>query len=118
LGLTFLFIAHDLKVVEHISNHVAVMYLGKIVEAASADELYLQPKHPYTQALLSAIPVPDPGRKGQRTVLTGDVPSPIHPPSGCQFHPRCPVRRDHCKLKSPGATAFSPTHSAHCFEAR
>jgi len=117
LNLTFLFIAHDLKVVEHISNRVAVMYLGKIVETARADELYLNPKHPYTKALLSAIPVPDPNRKDERIILKGDVPSPIHPPQGCQFHPRCPIAKGHCKQSDPQARQFSEAHFASCFEA-
>lgn len=102
LGLTYLFIAHDLKVVEHISTRVAVMYLGKVVEMATAEELYQQPKHPYTKALLSAIPIPDPTYKKERVILKGDVPSPIQPPSGCQFHPRCPVAVDGCKVNVPG----------------
>ncbi len=118
LNLTYLFIAHDLKVVEHISNRVSVMYLGKFVETAGADELYLNPKHPYTKALLSAIPIPDPNRKGERIILRGDVPSPINPPSGCYFHPRCPIKQEHCKLKFPEATKFSERHFANCFEAK
>lgn len=118
LNLTYLFIAHDLKVVEHISNRVSVMYLGKIVETAKADDLYLKPKHPYTRALLSAIPVPDPNRKGERIILRGDVPSPINPPQGCQFHPRCPLKKDHCSASSPLPTKFGEAHFASCFEVR
>jgi oligopeptide transport system ATP-binding protein len=102
LALTYLFIAHDLKVVEHISNRVAVMYLGKIVEMADADDIYRNPHHPYTKALMSAIPVPDPSvQKKDRTLLIGDVPSPIDPPNGCHFHPRCPVAQDLCRVEAP-----------------
>jgi oligopeptide transport system ATP-binding protein len=101
LGLTYLFIAHDLKVVEHISTQVAVMYLGKIVEMSSAEELYWNPKHPYTRALLSAIPLPDPNYKKERIILRGDVPSPISPPLGCHFHPRCPIAQANCQVDAP-----------------
>ncbi|MEO5968908.1 MAG: dipeptide ABC transporter ATP-binding protein [Bdellovibrionia bacterium] len=116
LGLTYLFIAHDLKVVEHISTHVAVMYLGKIVEMSTAEDLYNNPKHPYTQALLSAIPMPDPDYRKKRTILKGDVPSPIHPPSGCQFHPRCPVMRERCKVDVPELRGISHPVSCHFAE--
>lgn len=101
LGLTYLFIAHDLKIVEHISTRVAVMYLGKIVELATAEEIYGNPKHPYTKALLSAIPIPDPSYKKERIILKGDVPSPIQPPLGCHFHPRCPIAQENCKRDVP-----------------
>jgi oligopeptide transport system ATP-binding protein len=117
LGLTYLFIAHDLKVVEHISNRVAVMYLGKVVELAEADELYQHPAHPYTKALLSAIPVPDPKAKDQRIILTGDVPSPIRPPSGCHFHPRCPEVIADCKATCPSLKLTRPEHTAACLRA-
>lgn len=114
LGLTYIFIAHDLKVVEHVSNRVAVMYLGKIVELASANELYKDPKHPYTRALLSAIPVPDPRAKDQRIILTGDVPSPMDPPPGCHFHPRCPMAIEECKQTVPPLEEKKPNHWASC----
>jgi oligopeptide/dipeptide ABC transporter ATP-binding protein len=99
--LTYLFIAHGLNVIKHISNRVGVMYLGKIVEIADGDALYANPRHPYTQALLSAIPVPDPGKKKERILLTGDVPSPINPPSGCRFHTRCQRCMDICRSEEP-----------------
>ncbi|QDK36451.1 ABC transporter ATP-binding protein [Bdellovibrio sp. NC01] len=114
LGLTYVFIAHDLKVVEHVSSQVAVMYLGKIVEKASSDELYMNPKHPYTKALMSAIPVPDPRRKEDRIILTGDVPSPINPPSGCHFNPRCPMAIEECKTKVPPLELKAKDHVASC----
>ncbi|WP_413289096.1 ABC transporter ATP-binding protein [Bdellovibrio sp. HCB337] len=114
LGLTYIFIAHDLKVVEHVSTSVAVMYLGKIVEMAEAEELYRHPKHPYTRALLSAIPVPDPKAKEERIILTGDVPSPINPPTGCHFHPRCPMAIEDCKKVIPPLEEKRPNHIAAC----
>lgn len=117
LGLTYLFIAHDLKVVEHISNRVAVMYLGKMVEMADADELYRNPTHPYTRALLSAIPVPDPRAKDKRIILTGDVPSPINPPQGCHFHPRCPDMIEECKKTCPSLRPTRPEHVTACIRA-
>jgi oligopeptide/dipeptide ABC transporter ATP-binding protein len=99
--LTYLFISHDLSVVEYISDRVAVMYLGEIVETATSEELYRNPLHPYTKALLSSIPTLEPGKKRERIVLEGDVPSPINPPTGCRFHPRCPLAMDVCKVESP-----------------
>src|ERR1022692_2342654 len=101
LKLTYLFIAHDLRVVEHISNRVAIMYLGKIVEIASRDEIYANPRHPYTRALLSAIPSINPSKKGERLKLPVEVPSPVNPPSGCSFHPRCPYAKDICLTMEP-----------------
>lgn len=101
MGLTYLFIAHDLAVVKHISDKVAVMYLGKIVEYTSAETIYRSPQHPYTRALISAIPVPSPGIKKHKIILKGDVPSPLNPPSGCKFHTRCPMAQEICKHKEP-----------------
>jgi oligopeptide/dipeptide ABC transporter ATP-binding protein len=116
-GLTYVFIAHDLNVVRHISDRVMVMYLGHAVELAKRDELYTQPKHPYTGALLSAVPIPDPdkGRSRQQVVLEGDVPNPINPPSACWFHPRCPrFVEGHCDVDTPDLYKFGPDHVAAC----
>jgi oligopeptide/dipeptide ABC transporter ATP-binding protein len=113
-GLTYLFVAHDLSVVEHISDRVGVMYLGKLVEVATRQELYHNPQHPYTQALLSAIPVPDPRRKRKRIVLTGEVPSPLNPPTGCRFHTRCPLAMERCKQEEPVFEVKSGDHWVAC----
>jgi oligopeptide/dipeptide ABC transporter ATP-binding protein len=113
LGLTYLFISHDLRVVQYISDRIAVMYLGKVVEIAPAGALQDGAQHPYTRALLSAVPVPDPSRKGTREVLQGDVPSPINPPSGCSFHPRCPFAIKRCAEETP-SLEFSGKHGVAC----
>jgi oligopeptide transport system ATP-binding protein len=112
-GLTYLFISHDLRVVEHVSDRVAVMYLGKIVEIVPTEKLHAEVQHPYTRALLAAVPMLDPARKGTRTVLQGDVPSPINPPSGCSFHPRCPFAEKRCADEEP-RLEFDGKHGVAC----
>ena len=113
-GLSYLFIAHDLRVVENISDRIAVMYLGKIVELEASQKLYRNPRHPYTVALMSAIPVPDPARKRKRILLPGDIPYPINPPSGCSFHPRCSVCSPRCKEEAPEFRATRDDRLAAC----
>ncbi len=114
LGLALLFISHDLAIVEHISHRVAVMYLGQIVELADKRALFANPQHPYTEALLSAVPVPDPTTKSQRIILQGDVPSPIAPPPGCRFHTRCPSAHARCRIETPTMRRIGPDHIAAC----
>ena len=114
LGLALLFISHDLAIVEHMTHRVAVMYLGKLVEVASREHIFAAPRHPYTYALLSAVPVPEPGKARTRVVLKGDVPSPINPPSGCRFHTRCPFAFDRCRTEEPALKPVAPGQSAAC----
>jgi peptide/nickel transport system ATP-binding protein len=116
-GLTYLFISHDLSVVEHISNRVAVMYVGKLVEHALTDELFINPKHPYTEALLSSVPKPDPRIRTEPIVLPGEVADPSHPPSGCYFHPRCQYRIDRCETEEPVLQQIAPDHFVSCHRA-
>jgi oligopeptide/dipeptide ABC transporter ATP-binding protein len=115
LGLAYLFISHDLSVVRHLSARIAVMYLGRIVEVSGTQDLFDRPAHPYTQALLSAIPVPDPTRRHERIVLGGDVPSPMAPPPGCRFHTRCPIVMDRCRRDEPPSVEVAPGHTVRCF---
>ncbi|WP_248925988.1 ABC transporter ATP-binding protein [Paenibacillus hamazuiensis] len=112
--ISYLFISHNLSVVEHISSRVGVMYLGKIVELANTDSLYAAPKHPYTEALLSAVPKPEPGVKNERIILKGEVPNPANPPSGCAFHTRCPYRKEQCAVSAPELQEIAPGHYAAC----
>lgn len=116
--LTYLFIAHNLSVIEHFSDRVAVMYLGKIVELAQCDELYNNPLHYYTQALMSSIPVADPNASKQRILLEGEVPTPINPPKGCRFHPRCPLATEQCQKEEPILTEYKPDHWAACWHVK
>jgi peptide/nickel transport system ATP-binding protein/oligopeptide transport system ATP-binding protein len=116
-GLTYLFIAHNLSVVEHISDRVGVMYLGRMVELTDRKSLFEDPLHPYTKALLSAIPIPDPTIKRERTILQGDVPSPVNPPKGCHFHPRCPVAQDKCRIEDPKLKELKSGHFVACWVA-
>jgi peptide/nickel transport system ATP-binding protein len=117
LGVTYLFVAHDLSVVKHMSDRVAVMYVGKIVEIAETEALFNTPKHPYTEALLSAVPKPDPRLRSQRIILEGEVADPAHPPSGCYFHPRCRYALDHCKTETPYLREIQPGHYVSCHRA-
>ena len=114
LGLSYLFVAHDLAVVEHISHRVAVMYLGRIVELTDKEALFSNPQHPYTEALLSAVPVPDPQARRQPVILAGDVPSPIEPPAGCRFHTRCPYAMERCRVEAPAMKEVRPGHLVAC----
>jgi peptide/nickel transport system ATP-binding protein len=118
LNLSFLFIAHGLNVIKHVSHRVAVMYVGKMVELANVVDLFSNPRHPYTEALLSAIPVPDPDRRMNRIILQGEVANPANPPSGCYFHPRCPYAIDLCKHESPAWREDAPGHFVACHRSR
>ncbi len=118
LGLTYLFVAHDLSVVKHISERVAVMYVGQIVEMAPTAELFYQPRHPYTEALMSSVPKPDPRLRSQRIVLEGEVADPANPPTGCYFHPRCRYAVDVCREKAPVQEEITPRHFVSCHRAR
>jgi peptide/nickel transport system ATP-binding protein len=118
LGLTYLFVAHDMSVVKHISARVAVMYVGRIVEMAPTEQLFASPKHPYTEALLSAVPIPDPRQRAERIVLQGEVADPANAPSGCHFHPRCKYARDVCREKIPEQEEIAPNHFVRCHRAR
>jgi peptide/nickel transport system ATP-binding protein len=118
LRLTYLFVAHDLSVVKHISDRVAVMYVGRIVEMATTEELFTTPKHPYTAALLSSVPEPDPRQRSQRVVLQGEVANPVNPPAGCYFHPRCAYATDICRTHTPPWEQISPSHFVSCHRAR
>jgi oligopeptide/dipeptide ABC transporter ATP-binding protein len=113
-NLSYLFIAHDLAVVKHVSDRVAIMYLGKIIETADSETIYRDARHPYTQSLIEAIPVPDPHRKATRQIIQGDVPSPINPPSGCHFHPRCPRAEEKCKIQAPELRELDEQHMGSC----
>ena len=114
LGLTYLFISHDLSVVQYISHRVAVMYVGKIVEIGTTEEIFSEPKHPYTQALLSSVPLPDPSVRSRGQILEGEVADPANPPSGCYFHPRCPFAKDICRTEEPELVESSTGHFARC----
>jgi oligopeptide/dipeptide ABC transporter ATP-binding protein len=114
LGLTYLFISHAIPVIEHISTRIGVMYLGKLVEVGTSAQICTNPKHPYTQALLRAVPIPDPAAKRQRVILGGDVPTPINPPSGCRFHTRCPIAVDRCKVEEPPLRQVEDGRDAAC----
>jgi oligopeptide/dipeptide ABC transporter ATP-binding protein len=118
LGLTYLFVAHDLSVVKHVSDRVAVMYVGRIVELAPTERLFTRPAHPYTEALLAAVPKPDPRLRGRGTVLEGEVADPASPPPGCAFHPRCPYAVERCRIEVPRLEAVAPGHLASCHRAR
>jgi peptide/nickel transport system ATP-binding protein len=118
LGLTYLFVAHDLSVVKHISERVAVMYVGRIVEMATTEKIFRMPRHPYTEALLSAVPKPDPRLRAQRIVLEGEVADPANPPSGCYFHPRCRYATEVCRKETPAQEAIEPGHHVACHRAR